>query len=232
MNVSFSSSSEYATPPGPFLPHTDGCFPGRDIRSPSLQKFNDSSLPIWTMDHAIYSVVLHLADSIPVHERMKWAALREELKTLVKKERRDYTDEEIELLKTAYGERIEKYLAAGNGSCLLRDMRAANAVADVFEHDNGDICAIHAWTIMPNHVHLILQLKTGTELRPLLQKWKRISGHAVNRALAREGEVWMDDIYTRIISTPGEYGRQMSYLWNNPDAAGLKDGFLRRRYVP
>lgn len=224
-------SEEFVSPPGPFLPHTDGCFPGESIRSPSLKKINDGALPMWTMDRAIYSVVLHLADSIPALERMKWAELRQSLESARKKERRGYTEEEVALLKSAYSERIEKYLANGCGSCLLRDARALDAVVEVLNHDNGKCCAIHAWTIMPNHLHAIVQLKEGTDLRSLLNKWKRVSGHAVNRTLSREGEVWMTDVYTRIIRTVEEYQKQLSYLWNNPDAAGLKSGFKRRRYV-
>ena len=68
-------------------------------------------------------------------------------------------------------------------------------------------------------------------MRGILETWKRVSAHRVNAVLSRNGEVWHRDAYTRIIRNRQEYAHQMNYVWNNPEVAGLKDGFLRARYT-
>lgn len=210
---------------------TEGHFPGRWIRSASLKVATGESLPRWTVDHAIYHLSLHLADAVPVAERARWREIRQDLSVLAQREKRTLTAAERELLKTAYGERIERYLAQGNGACLLREPEVAEAVADVLEHGNGQDYALHMWCVMPNHLHILAGFERAEEVLRNIDRWKRVSAHRINRLLSRKGPVWMRDAYTRIIRTADEYRRQLSYVWANPEKAGLTEGFFRRRYV-
>ena len=127
---------------------------------------------------------------------------------------------------------VEKYLQAGYGVCLLGRPGVAESVAEVFDHDNGRVCALHALTIMPNHLHVIASgFGMPGGLKAIVDKWKRISAHAVNRLCDRRGEVWRRDAYTHIIRTREEYATRLKYVWHNPDMAGLTTGFWRKRYV-
>lgn len=188
-------------------------------------------VPEWTLDRAIYHVSLHLADSVPASEREAWIALRTELAAKSKGESRPLTADESDMLKTLYGERIEKYLAAGYGDCLLRNPKAATALLEVLEHDNGRDYALHCLAIMPNHLHVIVQFAESDKLRPAVEQWKRISSHKINHACGHNGQVWTNGSYTRIIRTHDEYMRQVSYVVANPEVAGLRDGFLVKEYV-
>ena len=218
-------------PPLTVPPPTEGYFPGAWIASPSLKITNGEHLQCWSSDRAIYHIALHLADSIPASERAHWLEIRRDLTGRAAREGRELTPDERSLLRAAYDERVEKYLAAGYGSCWLRRADVAQAVAEVFEGFNGKGYQLHCWCIMPNHLHLIVAFDSGDTFRRKLKVWKRISAHLVNRLVGQSDMVWTEDAYTRIIRTHEEYLRQVSYVWNNPESAGLTESFLRKRYV-
>ena len=212
-------------------PHTEGCFPGRWIASPSFSKGSSEIAPVWSMDNAIYHVSIHLADSVPALERAAWLELRLQYAEKAKSGRRSLTDEEVEVLKSVYNERIEKYLTAGYGECILRQSPVADTVVETLEHDHGSRYALHCWTVMPNHVHVIVQFASGADVKSVIEQWKRVSGHRINRTCGRNGPVWTDGFYSRIIRDHDEYLRQVSYVMANPDVAHLLDGFRQKRYV-
>ena len=190
------------------------------------------SLPHWEAAGAIYHVSFHLADSVPQTQLEAWRAERLRISELAKTEGRPLTQDEIELLKRVYDEHIERYLTSGYGSCHLRRPEVGEALKKTICQANGEKYALHEWCIMPNHVHIIVGGFTDlAPIRDILQIWKSASAHRMNRILERTGEVWHRDAYTRIIRDRDEYSHQMSYVWNNPELAGLKDGFLRDRYV-
>ena len=203
-----------------------------DLRLAKLAVSQGRHLPCWEASGAIYHVTFHLADSVPQSQLEIWRAERTRLTELARAAKRPLTNEERMALKSVYDERIEKYLTAGHGACLLRDPRAAETLAQTILHDDGTLYAVHEWCIMPNHLHVIFGgLAEGTELRELLTTWKLISAHRINKVHLRKGEVWHRDSYSRIIRDRDEYSHQMSYVWNNPESAGLTEGFLRERYT-
>jgi hypothetical protein len=53
----------------------------------------------------------------------------------------------------AYRRRIEAALDAGRGSCMLRDPKNAEIVETALRHGAGRYYDLHAYVIMPNHVH-------------------------------------------------------------------------------
>lgn len=51
--------------------------------------------------------------------------------------------------------RIEAWLDAGHGSCVLRDPAAAQIVVEAWRHFDGERYDLLAWVVMPNHVHVL-----------------------------------------------------------------------------
>jgi len=60
--------------------------------------------------------------------------------------------------------RIEKFCDAGYGSCILADPRMARIAQETLFHDHGRRYTLHAWSIMPNHVHALLSPLEGMSL--------------------------------------------------------------------
>jgi len=187
---------------------------------------------MWEASQAVYHLSLHLGDSIPSDQLLLWRAERARLAAQAKASSRPYTESEIAELKAVFNERVERYLTAGYGSCLLRRPDVADELVRVMTYGHGSQYALHTWCIMPNHLHVIVgQLEEGLALKRLITVWKRASSHRINKLLQRQGVLWQEDAYTRIIRDASEYRQQLSYVWNNPERAGLSDGWRRERYV-
>jgi REP element-mobilizing transposase RayT len=79
---------------------------------------------------------------------------------------------------------------------------------------------LHAWVIMPNHVHLLI-----TPLIPLsklLQSVKRFTAAEANRILGRSGQpFWQAESYDRLVRNQQEFQRITRYIEMNPVKAGL-----------
>jgi len=118
-------------------------------------------------------------------------------------------------IRELFSEKVEKYLDAGYGECLLRLPGVVDILTNVIFYRNGEDVRIHAVGIMPNHVHVLFVLSAGIDLSDRLQAWKSASAHRINRQLGRRGVVWQPDYFSRIVRTADEYRRQVSYVSQN-----------------
>ena len=80
-------------------------------------------------------------------------------------------------------------------------------------------------TVMPDHVHLILQPiehnRIVESLGNILGDVKRFTAHKINEKLGRKGSLWLDESYDRIIRNMREYRKFATYIFKNPVKAGL-----------
>ena len=212
------------------MPKTDGHFPGECLAQGAVSVLEGERIAHWEMDGAIYHVAVHLADSVPATQLAEWREIRQHYMSLRKSRNGELSDEEVAVLRRVYDEKVEKYLSSGYGSCALRTPGVAEAVAQILERRHGSDYDLHLLTIMPNHLHVIVSPATGLAMKDIVDRWKSITAHAITKASGMAAPIWQRDHYSRIIRTPEEYRRQDSYVWHNPESAGLQFGFLRKRY--
>jgi REP element-mobilizing transposase RayT len=158
-------------------------------------------------DVAPQSVTFRLHDSIPVELLNRWCG---ELRQL------DDVRREIEL-KT----RIERGLDAGYGRCHLRDPKVADLVEQSLLFFDGERYRLHAWVVMPNHVHTLFTPLAGWSLSVVVGGWKSFTSKQANKLLARSGAFWQEDYFDRYIRTDSHYADVTAYIDNNPVKAGL-----------
>ena len=171
-------------------------------------------LPHFDTAHFLQSVTYRLADSLP---QTKLAELKEELEHLPENLR------EIERRK-----RIEGWLDAGMGCCALAHPAVARYVQDSFLHFHGERYHLHAWCIMPNHVHVLLE--PVTNLATIVKGWKSYTARWVlkkNEELALKipasNTLWMREYWDRYIRDAEHYRKTVEYIHYNPVKAGLCD---------
>lgn len=85
-------------------------------------------------------------------------------------------------------------LDKGHGESLLATEANANAVEAALLHHHGSHYALAAWCVMPNHVHIVVEQFPDHPLDRIVQAWKSVSAHAINRASARTGGVWQREL--------------------------------------
>jgi type I restriction enzyme R subunit/putative DNA methylase len=119
-------------------------------------------------------VTIRLHDSMPASRRAEW----EHLLKLV-----DIRDRRLKL---------EEYLDRGVGECRLREARVAELAETTLLHFHRERYDLQAWCVMPNHVHVLVNVRM-TPLGKIMQSWKRfIATQAVDVMTERRSPARLD----------------------------------------
>jgi putative transposase len=91
--------------------------------------------------------------------------------------------------------------------------------------ENGRKIDLHATVIMPNHAHLLFTPMENDRGDPfsLAEVMKGIKGTSVrniNKLLRREGQLWQDESFDRIMRAM-EFQNKFEYIIANPINAGI-----------
>ena len=106
------------------------------------------------------------------------------------------------------------------GPLHLRRPQVAQLVVDYFEQGAKTDYVLHAWVVMPNHVHILLT--PHTDVSRLLQKLKGYTAREANKLLGGTGKpFWQDESYDRLVRSSEEFRRIQNYIIQNPVRAGL-----------
>jgi REP element-mobilizing transposase RayT len=80
-----------------------------------------------------------------------------------------------------------------------------------------------AWVLMPDHMHLLLELDDSKTLSASMARINSCVAKAVNQALGRHGPIWQGAYFDRGLRRNEEVDIAIRYLLNNPIRAGLAD---------
>src|SRR5579859_1935502 len=125
-------------------------------------------LPHLKREGAVYFVTIRLGDCLPSGEI---ARLKHERQTILRQSRaakRPLTWHEERQLLAWYCDKVEAQLDAGKGACWLSEPQVAELVATALNCFAGQRYDLHAWVIMPNHVHVVLWPRPGYILSAIL----------------------------------------------------------------
>jgi REP element-mobilizing transposase RayT len=175
-----------------------------------IEAHSRGRLPHWQVDNAAYFITFRLRDSLP-------RAVARELFLERQRMIRDCaTATERARLDAAFAHRLDRELDAGKGSCLLTSH--AQTIAESLRHFDRVRYELHAWCVMPNHVHVLIYVSRGADIPGILHSWKSFTAHRMN-----EGVVWQREYFDRVIRSPQEFSDTRAYIRSNPAKAGLKD---------
>ena len=180
-------------------------------------------LPHWTKDRAIYAVNFRLFDSLPKDILESWRQERDALTKTARAAHRPLTAEEARRLDELHSEKVERYLDSGQGSCWLRRPDVADLVAMALKHFEGTRYRLLGWSIMPNHVHVVVQPLEGHDLPDILHSWKSYAANKANELLQRTGEFWQAEYYDHLIRDEEQLRHAIEYAYGNPESADLED---------
>ena len=111
---------------------------------------------------------------------------------------------------------IEPALHAAEGPRPLADAAIAAMVESALKHFDGDRYELLAWSVMPNHVHVLLTPREGHELEKIIQSWKTHSATLANRMLGKSGTFWQEEYYDHIVRDGEDLKQQVKYILANP----------------
>jgi REP element-mobilizing transposase RayT len=164
-------------------------------------------LPHWQVDEALYFITFRLRDSLP---REIVSQLKQEREQML----RGALAADRAKLDRAFSIRLDQHLDLGHGECLLREH--GELVASALKHFDRVRYELHAWCVMPNHVHALAYLARGSDLPSILHSWKSYTANRIGR-----GSIWEREYFDRVIRSPQEYAETKTYILQNPAKAGL-----------
>jgi AdoMet-dependent heme synthase len=196
---------------------------------PVLQEFDPNAevdihqrhLPHWRQQGTTYFVTFRLGDSLP---QAALRSLQEERRLWLSRHSRPWSHVALAAYRRLFSERIEEYLHAGYGECVLRDANVAAIVAAAMQHFHPERYLLDDYVIMSNHVHAIVTPQASWQLSELLHSWKSFSAKQINRLLKRSGVLWQSEFYDHIVRDDDELIGYRQYIAANPAQAHLREG--------
>jgi REP element-mobilizing transposase RayT len=152
-------------------------------------------------------LTFRLHDALPQSAIVRW---RNELKT-----------EQPGFAESIMRRMVEAYLDQGHGACYLKDPRVATVVQDALLFHDGTKYRLAAWTIMPNHVHVLCTPSAGHNLAEIMHSLKSYTANEANKILSRKGRFWQKEYFDRYIRNIRHYSKVLAYIENNPVKARL-----------
>ncbi|MBM3274446.1 MAG: transposase, partial [Candidatus Sericytochromatia bacterium] len=80
---------------------------------------------------------------------------------------------------------------------------------------------LHAWVVMPNHVHLLISPKSDSTLAAIAHSLKSCTAKEANGLPGRTGSFWQRENFDRAIRDVEHYRTEIEYIEANPIKAGL-----------
>jgi REP-associated tyrosine transposase len=117
--------------------------------------------------------------------------------------------------------RLDAWLDRGEGGSPLASPEHAKTVTQSLQAFAGERYDLHAWCVMPNHVHVLITLRAGFRLGDVIKSWKSFTGRKINRANGGSGAFWALDYFDRFMRDETDLGNTIAYIENNLVAAGL-----------
>ncbi|MBP9224642.1 MAG: DUF3387 domain-containing protein [Verrucomicrobiales bacterium] len=204
-----------------FLP---GSLPDSLTRSfGEAEEWHRRNLPHRAKEGLIQSITFRLADSMPKEVLEKMEA-----------ELADFPEDQRGLERR---KKMQFHLDQGAGSCALNNPEMAECMMTALRHHDGDRYRLLAWSIMPNHVHVLIQ--AYEDLAKIVQSWKSYTGKwALKRnrrlelgiSLDQKG-FWQSEYWDRFIRDEKHFDSALDYILGNPVKAGLDKYAMAHLYT-
>jgi putative transposase len=102
---------------------------------------------------------------------------------------------------------------------------AREAVLEHIVYENELHIFLHATVVMPDHAHLLFTVKTNDSgdphmLAAIMNGIRAASAHRVNKLLHRQGHVWEEEFFDRLVRRR-QFSGWIDYILDNPVKAGL-----------
>jgi putative transposase len=199
------------------------------------REFYRRHLPHYHPEYGKFHIVFRLDGSLPQEVVQRLKHEREERERYLSGESNLQKRHELLLeYRKEYFEKFDSLLdGAETGPTWLAQDSIAQIVVDaMLKRDRNDYDLV-AYTVMPNHVHLIIstedlgrgssrqRIVAETSVERVCRLLKGATAYACNRALNRSGQFWQHESYDHLIRSDEELERTIRYVLNNPVKAGL-----------
>jgi hypothetical protein len=169
--------------------------------------------PHWKQYDKIHFVTWRQADSLAqaklkelAIERAQWLRIHgdKDVRALDPPVRREYY--------RLFHERVEHWLDAGAGSCVLRREDPRMEVVEALRFFDGERYRLGTFAVAANHVHVLVVPIEGSDLSRITHTWKSYTAKSINRLLGRAGTLWRAESFDHIVRSEGSLRKFEEYI--------------------
>ena len=107
------------------------------------------------------------------------------------------------------------------GSCVLGRPDVAELIQGALLYYAEQRYQLHAWCIMPNHVHIVMETLDSWLPDRILKDWKGYTAREANKLLGRSGTFWERESFDHLVRTLSSLLKFVAYNQLNPVTAGM-----------
>jgi REP element-mobilizing transposase RayT len=196
------------------------------------KEFYRRNLPHWQPENAVFFVTISLDGSLPKYILGELKAERDyEIKKLKEKGLSEAEAKiSINNLQAFYFGKYDDLLDnPQNGIRHLATPEVIKVVTDSSHYLDGKDYKMVCYTIMSNHIHLIIY-KLQKPLHKILMSFKGFTGKGANKIITEQGSFWQREYYDRVIRDRKELTEKIRYTLFNPVKAKLVDDWRKWKY--
>jgi len=203
------------------------------------------NLPHYHPLNATYFITFRLAGSLPLDAlaRMRQDYEQQERLLAARLHGQELYEERYKLQKKFFAQYDKMLDAAEHGPRWLAEPRFAEIVVCTIHALHPEHYSLHAYCIMSNHAHLLIDQQGIPEPKPLkdgqhytalshaMRRLKGRTGYACAKLLGKKGAFWQHESYDHVVRNEKEFERILAYIINNPVKAGLVNDWQEWPYT-
>ena len=174
-----------------------------------------ANLPHWEQCGTTCYATFRLADSLP---NEKLSSLREERSAWLARHPEPWDGATTAEYRNEFDGRVQKWLDAGYGSCIMKDTSCRLVVESVLRRFDRIRYILYAFVVMPNHVHILFTPLAGQTISSLLRQWKGVSAHKLNTLREMHGTVWQKESWDTLVRNQCHFQNILTYIHANDPA--------------
>ena len=111
---------------------------------------------------------------------------------------------------------------SSQSTALFQVHAAADIIVATLQHyRDAGAYQLHAFVLMPNHLHVLLTPSSTTSIEKAMQLIKGASSHEIHKQLGTRMEIWQSGFHEATVRDAADYLSKIRYIHQNPVAAGL-----------
>ena len=184
------------------------------------------NLPHWAADSTLIFITYRLADSMPAEKLRAW---QEEHDEWISRHPEPWDETVTREYFDTFPVKLDELLDAGYGSCVLAHEACRRIVSENLLRFDAERYRLHAFVVMPNHVHVLLEMGKKDDLPKVVHGWKSYTAKKINAVIGGTGGVWQKEYYDRLIRDANHYANTVKYIRKN---ARVAEGICNRTAGP
>lgn len=125
--------------------------------------------------------------------------------------RHEYVGRRIYFITVCTEERLPIFRDTNRATIAVESLKRASCSRGIL---------VHAFCVMPDHVHLLVEGKTSTsDIVRFVAQWKQSTGHLFRHELPRR--FWQRRFYDHVLRRAEDSDSVAWYIWMNPVRKGL-----------